>query len=501
MAKITFFYPSYENIGIEYLSSYLRQFGHEAELVFYPFLENLFETFPVAHLFKKNFTNIEKLVASLLKNKPDLIGFSVTSDIYNLACTVARELKKKSNIPIIFGGIHPTSVPEHVIKEDFVDFICIGEGEKPLKELLDYLDLKRKDFYIENIWFKDNDNIIKNKIGFPIANLDDLPFPDKDIFFSHYSGFSHRYTILTGRGCPFYCTYCCNNTMKKIYGGFRVQALRRRSVENVIEELSIAKKRYHLKSISFFDEIFTYDINWLKEFMPQYNKKIRVPFWCNGYPSMLNAEIIDLLMPHCQTLYIGFGTYSEAIREKVLKRTYSNKKLSELLKFINKTNIFLIIDMILGLPDQNEEELLNIVNFFKEHQVDNLTISILRYYPNTEIVDIAKNRQILGEDQISMLNTLDFHGRIKMNPKDTSLVRKISLLIFLTQRIPAKIIKLIKDKRLYLLLPAFEISTNDNINILLSTLKGFLKNKRRIPQRYGSTVELLRFFIYFFKTF
>ena len=113
----------------------------------------------------------------------DLIGFSVISDTYGWACQIAGELIKRIDIPVIFGGIHPTSVPDIVIKEDFVDYVCAGEGEEAMVELCDALQQGKDTTSIRNVWTKRNGRIIKNPLRPLISDLDSLPFPDKELYY------------------------------------------------------------------------------------------------------------------------------------------------------------------------------------------------------------------------------------------------------------------------------------------------------------------------------
>ena len=149
--KVAFVCAEDEYPGIGYLSSYGKEHGYEVELVFEPkqfnlaYVRNGF----LARLFSQERENLEELTVM----KPDLIGFSCVTAHYRWAIDFARAVKRElPGVPIIFGGVHPTLVPEVVIEEGCVDFVCIGEGEGPLLELLQSLERGDSEYPIPNIW-------------------------------------------------------------------------------------------------------------------------------------------------------------------------------------------------------------------------------------------------------------------------------------------------------------------------------------------------------------
>jgi len=209
--KVVFLVISAESLATEYLSSYLKKNGHETELIFDSqiFARGVFRTKAIS-----NFFDVKKeLAKEIISKKPDLIGISVFSANYQRALTISRELKKISpKTPIIFGGIHPTSVPEVVIKEKCVDMVCVGEGEEAMLELLDSYKNNQVDTSIRNIWFKNAKHIIKNQVRPLISNLDNLPFPDKNAFYqTQPKNMKDEYCCISSRGCPFACSYCGNS--------------------------------------------------------------------------------------------------------------------------------------------------------------------------------------------------------------------------------------------------------------------------------------------------
>jgi len=167
-----------ESLGLEYLSAVLKSKGHEVFLVFDPALFNDKHYLHVDFL-AKLFNVRSRLLDEIVELNPDVIGFTVLTDTYKWACSFANEIKEVlPDTRIIFGGIHPTSVPEKVIKNDFVDALCIGESEEAFLEFVE--SPERTD--IQNFWFKSNGKIIKNKIRPLNQDLDSLPFADKSIF-------------------------------------------------------------------------------------------------------------------------------------------------------------------------------------------------------------------------------------------------------------------------------------------------------------------------------
>ena len=281
-----------ESIGIEYLSSVLKKVGHQTSLVFD---HNLFDDKRYLSIkwLAKLFNKRKKVVEDILRAKPELVMFSVFTYSYNWACSIAKELKRHSDVPVIFGGIHVSSVPDVVIKNDFVDMICIGEAEEAVVELAEALSEQKTYYHIKNLWFKDNGQIIKNDLRSLANDLDSRPFPDKKLFLTEFPIFN-EYTIMTGRGCPYSCSFCFNSFYKEIYNG-KGKYYRRRSVENVILELIDAKKKYKIKKVHFFDDIFTIDRPWLLKFLMQYKKKIKLPFQCLAHFDTVDRPLLVLL--------------------------------------------------------------------------------------------------------------------------------------------------------------------------------------------------------------
>lgn len=486
--KVVFISSECEFLGIEYLSAVLKQQGHTTELILDP---KLFATELLSFgLLKKHLDFAKILVNETLLKKPDLICFSIASDNLNWALDTANNIKEKTDIPIAFGGIHPTINPKETLQYNCVDYVFIGEAENSICDFAN--DTTKED--ISGFGYKLNDEIIINPASAPITNLDKLPIADKTIYTDIYPKFMTGYKIITSRGCPYKCTYCAAHQIKEVYP-LNAKIFRRRSVQNVINELIIAKEKYKPKMIRFFDDVLTSDKQWFTEFAKLYKEKINLPYFCFIHPENCDEEIIELLeMSNCKTAFMGFGTFSEKTRKNVLKRHYSTEKVESLIAAFAKTKIYLLIDFIMGLPAQTEKEVLDMAHFFNRNRPDTISALFLRYYPKTDITKAAIEQQLITKEQMHLVEQGDFEKRIIIEPKLKKKFQKLQFVFLITKYLPQKAIHFILQEKLYRFIPAFDYN---NFFVILDSVIPKLNGKKRIHTDTISVWQYIHFHIYY----
>jgi radical SAM superfamily enzyme YgiQ (UPF0313 family) len=484
MMKVLFLYNRFENLGIEILSSVLKKEGHIVKLAFDPQLFN--DGYLNMPFLSKRYNFTFKILEGIKKFMPDLICFSVITDNYQWALKLARIIKKNFEIPIIFGGIHATSVPEEVISHDFIDFAIMGEGEEALVELVKCLE-KNKDYTrIKNLVFRKNNKIIKNEVRNLIEDLDSLPFPDKEIFYNFIPFAKKTYSIMAGRGCPFSCTYCFNNMYKKIYHNKGLY-LRKRSVDNVIKELKIRKEKYNYNFVSIQDDVFMTDDKWLSEFCDKYAKEIRVPFRCIGHVNCINEGNIRMLKrAGCKIIQIGIQTTSDYTRKNIINRYENNGIIRKASRIIKENGITLEIDHIIGFPYEVEKDQIEAAKFYNEIRPDIINCYWLKCFPKTDIILHMINDKKLNEKDVEAIEKgLEKSYICGGSVKNIKEMKKFFSLFNMIPVLPKWMISIIIKYNLY---------------YLANFGKGFMIILRGIKSAFSMDIRLMEF-ISFYKNY
>lgn len=442
--KITFFYARAEHIGIEYLSAVLKEKGYQTDLVFSPLRKKSEDSL----LKKMCFLTDYEMAQEIINTNPDIAAFSAISDLYSRMLKIASIIREqKPSITIVFGDIHTTSVPELVIKEKCIDYICIGEGIEAFPELIDALENNKPTDCIKNIWSKKDGEIIKTPIRPLFQDVAKLPLPDKELFLKKYPlNTRANYILFSAFGCPFQCTFCGNSVFRKIYNKNHI---RRRTIDSIITELLIAKEKYNPQIITFVDDIFTLDVEWLKEFCKVYKEKINMPFVCQIHTHFITKEIIDILEDaRCCYAMLGIQSIIPEIRKDILKRHETNEEIIEAINLFKNRNIMLYITLIYDIPTETEENLVETALFFNKHRPSIIVTYKLRYYPGLEITDKAHQLGILSDEDIERINTAkDEYKPFDLLKPD----KKGNLLafIFLSNCIAPKILEFILKNKIY----------------------------------------------------
>ena len=334
-------------LGIAYLSSYLKQQGHEVKLV-------------------RPEDGVWEMIWSF---KPDILAYSVTTGLHKFYLDLNSEIKKRYKAISVFGGAHPTYFPEMKIDKD-VDFIVRGEGEVIFARLLERIG--------EGWWSEEKEFYSL----FLVKNLDELPFPDRELIYQFPENHKNRIkNVMTSRGCPFKCNYCYNSLYQKLYG--KDFTIRYRSVDNVIKEC-LELKKYPLEVIFFADDEFVANKQRFLEFALRYKEEVNVPYHCQIRIELLDEDRIKWLKDSgCISLTFAIESGNEKMRKEVLGRNISNKRILDGCILLQKYNIKYRTENMIGLPFESFEEAWETLEFNIKCKPTIAWASIFQPYPKT----------------------------------------------------------------------------------------------------------------------
>ena len=374
--------PAYPPLGVLYVCAMLEKHNHDVEFV----------DMNIGGM------NNEGLLYHIEQTSPKVVGISCVTPVVQDGFKIAHNIKERFNsIFIVMGGIHATIDPDRTIAEPGVDAICIGEGEHTMCELADTLDINGKMENVHGIYYKQNGRIYKNPPRELEKNLDSIPFPafhlieNPEKYFPPDAQKLPAFPIITSRGCPGRCTYCCT---KQIFG----RRFRMRSSQNIFDEIDVLVNRFGAKEIHFLDDNLST------------NKK-RILDLCNGlkksdYPlryeisNGIRADWVDeeilKAFKDIGIVNIGFGIESGSEKIlKIIKKDITKDQVRKAMKLAKELGFETWGFFVIGFFKENSKTIQETLDFAIELDPDFAKFFILKPYPGSEIFEQLNNEGLI----------------------------------------------------------------------------------------------------------
>ena len=376
----------YFPMGLAYIASALRDAGHEINIY-----NQDVHHYPESHL-----TNYLK------KHKFDVIGVNVIAGYYQYKklLKISKAINAVPNRPVyILGGHGPAPEPEYFIKKTNADFVCIGEGEITVVELLKTLEQKKSLHTVKGIAFMENGKLIKTEQRELIQDLDSISYPAWDLFpmdyytmlrMPHIKNNERSFPILSARGCPFKCNFC-----------YRMdKGSRPRHISSIIEEIKILKQKYNVSYIIFADDLLMFSVERTKKICQAIiDANLNIKWWCNG---RLNYAFPDVLkiMKKAGCVFINYGI--ECMDNEILKVMNKNLTVKQIIQGIENTlgvGISPGFNIIFGNIGEDEKTLQKGVDFLLKYDdgAQLRTIRPVTPYPGSPLYYYAIEKGLLKD--------------------------------------------------------------------------------------------------------
>lgn len=402
---------SVENAGIRYISAALRRAGYDTYIVFLrDWVHNSLEM-PTDTEFN--------LALDVIREKgADLVGLGFMSSLLPMAVEATRRIKHAfPNVPMVWGGIHPTSVPEECI--DYADYLCVGEGEQAILDLAGALAGKGDTTNIPNIWANLDGTVYRNKPRPLIQDLDWLPYPDTDDQNKYYIEKGKvrieepwkrtaEYRVYFSRGCPYNCSYCYVSILRDVYEEKGKAFYRARSVQHILGELELIQKTFpKVARIKIDDDTsFAFGDAWMQEFLEEYPKRIGVPFECLLIPPMMRPDMLKKLMAvGLVRVQTGIESGSSKESKELHNRSPGNAAIMKFAEANKEMKLDVVYDVIIDNPHATEEMKLETAEFLLQLPLPySIYFYSLNYFPGTALTKKGLEDGTLDPNQIEGRN-------------------------------------------------------------------------------------------------
>lgn len=334
----------------------------------------------------------------------DIVGFTIhTVDLPEVKRLSYLVKQHHPHMVTIGGGVHPTLSPEETIALPGLDLICRGEGEYVMLDLCSHLQKGREINDIKGLWVSRNREIKRNPVRPLIADLSTLPQLKHNIHtVTSYdeSSIKDMVFFMGSRGCPYRCTYCCNDSIRSVSPD-RSGYYRLKTVDRIISELRDHLERNpKTRFISFYDDVLMGNKKWFESFCERYQAEIDVGCFMAGRWELLTEHTIPLLKKiRCYFLLIGVEVGNEELRYKILKRHQKTEMMLERAKILRRNKVRYGLFTMVGLPTETLENALETVKlaaklkgnlFFSHH-------SIFFPFPGTPLSDLCRTQGLISD--------------------------------------------------------------------------------------------------------
>jgi radical SAM superfamily enzyme YgiQ (UPF0313 family) len=362
-------------LGIAYLGAVAEKAGHQVNVI----------DCQAEHL------TVETFKHRISKEKPDVIGITATTLLYNSAKNILLSAKEEHpNAIIMMGGSHVSFWDENALNEcPAIDIIVRREGEITFMELLQRLQDKQSYAGVLGITYRSADGKIVRNEDRPFLNdLNSLPSPAYhllpiDAF--HRMG-KTIFPLVTSRGCVQWCDFC--STVRMFGRGYRM-----RNPHRVVDEMEMLHNKYGESQFTFYDDAFTINRQHTLEMCADIKaRKLDVEWDCETRVDAVDKELLEKMRDAgCITVWFGVESGSEKILGKMHKKI-NREQVRDAFKVAQKAGLMTIASSVIGFPGETEETAWETVNFINSLNPDDIGCYIATPYPGTPMYEeVIKN--------------------------------------------------------------------------------------------------------------
>ncbi len=425
--------------------------------------------------------NENKLEKIIEKKNPDIVGITFMTANIKEAENIASLVKKHNkDTTVITGGVHPSIMPQETLKNKNIDIVAIGEGEYTFLDIVNSIDKKKPLNKVKGIYYKNNGIIKKTEPRKYIENLDELPYPARDLLpMNYYLSNIPEYPMIMPvtqlcviRGCPFNCSFC-QPTSKKMFG----TKVRSRHPENILDEIEYLIKKYKLGAVNLNADTLTANKKWIYTFCDTIKERNLDFNWNNG--TRVNTVTRDIIKKMseagCYFTQFGVESGSQRILDKIMNKGITIKQTKNAFKWCHEFGIITGANIMIGSPTETRYDLYLTYKLLKQIKPDIISAYVTNPLPGTYLYDYAKSKNLIKTNDLTKLQRHST-GTMKREIDDEDIEKYTKLLWYLSVKRQTKnILSPFKKNKI------LKHSLKREINLLKTNPTHFMKNLIRKP--------------------
>lgn len=352
-----------------------------------------------AETFGLNYEDIEKRIKKI---KPDVIGISSPTPAFNHVVEITKIIKEiDCKIIVIVGGPHPTAFQKETAGIESIDFAVKGEGEITFAELVEAISSGRKSYgSINGIAYKDTGNIVVTPERELINNIDDIPFPARDLFDldSYYQAPTKKVSnykstsLMTARGCPYDCIHCISKLIWK-------RRIRYRDVVSIVDEIEECINLYNIREFNFYDDTFTLNKKRVIKVCREIRKReLNIAWVCFGRVNIIDREMVkEMKKAGCRKISFGLESGSQKILD-IMRKNTTLEMGRKAVSIVDEAGLDVHASFMFGNIEETKETIRKTIDYAKSLKIDNATFFITAPFPGTDLYTIAREKGYIGDD-------------------------------------------------------------------------------------------------------
>jgi radical SAM superfamily enzyme YgiQ (UPF0313 family) len=330
--------------------------------------------------------------------RPDVILFEMHAPPFPVIMKCAEALREFSDAWLLAFGSVPTFMPERVVGPDLpIDVAIAGESEMTAMALLDAHAEGRPIADIAGIahWDNEHQRMRQTPAAEPLKELDSLPMIDYELLdIDRYHKYSfpmpiHRRVrwgyVLATRGCPYPCTHCSFDHRQSFGRRFR-----KHSPERVVDELALLSERYGINAVSFEDDVFTLDRDWVLAICDQIESRgVNVKWIVQTRVDLVDRDLIRRIK-RAGCVGVSFGIESGSDRVlKVLKKGFTRDQALQGIRLCQDEGLMLRLLFMIGNPTETVSEIEDTIDLVEQAKAITIQVHISTPYPGTGLLGEA----------------------------------------------------------------------------------------------------------------